>query len=94
MLGQKGRHFAHNIFKFIFLYVSCSIPIQISLKSINMSLIIKTGAWLVHMLAWRQTQATDCLAFWQTHTQMRVCVCVTRPWWVNYDMLNVELNLR
>ena len=50
---QNGRHFADNIFKYIFLNENIWIPIKISLKFVPKGLINNIPA-LVQIMAWRR----------------------------------------
>ena len=53
-LGQNGRHFADDIFKYIFMNQKFSISIRISLKFVLKGQIDKKSA-LVKVMDWRRT---------------------------------------
>ena len=76
---QNGRHFAADIFKYIFLNENVWIPIKISLKFVPKGWINNIPA-LVPMMAWRRPGdkplSEPMLDSLLTH------ICVTRPQWV------------
>ena len=76
---QNGRHFADDIFKYIFLNENVWIPIKISLKFVPKGWINNIPA-LVPMMAWRRPGdkplSEPMLISLLTH------ICVTRPQWV------------
>ena len=77
---QKGRHFADDIFKCIFLNEHVWIPIKISLKFVPKDPINNIPA-LVQIMAWRRPGdkplSESMMVNLPTH------ICVTRPQWVN-----------
>ena len=77
---QNGRHFADDIFKYIFLNENVWIPIRISLKFVPKGPINNIPA-LVQIMAWRRPgdkPLSEPVMFGLlTH------ICVTRPEWVN-----------
>ena len=77
---QNGRHFADNIFKWIFLTESVWISINISLKFVPIVQINNIPA-LVQIMAWRRPGdkplSEPMMLSWLTQK------CVTRPQWVN-----------
>ena len=77
---QNGRHFADDIFKWIFLNENIWIPIKISLKFVPKVLINNIPA-LVQKMAWCRPSDKP------LSEPMMVCllahICVTRPQWVN-----------
>ena len=78
---QNRRHFADDIFTYIFLNENVWIPIKISLKFVSKSPINNIPA-LVQIMAWRRPgdkPLSEPMMFsLTTHT------CVTRPQWVKY----------
>ena len=76
----NGRHFADDIFKFIFLNENVWIPIKISLKFVPKGQINNIPA-LVQIMAWRRPGdkplSEPMMVSLPTH------ICVTRPQWVN-----------
>ena len=76
---QNGRHFAHDIFKCIFLNENIWIPIKISLKFVHKGPINNIPA-LVQIMAWRRPGdkplSEAMMVSLLTH------ICVTRPQWV------------
>ena len=77
---QNGRHFADDIFKYIFLNANVWIPITISLKFVPEGPIDNIPA-LVQIMAWRRPGdkplSEPMMLSLLTH------ICVTRPQWVN-----------
>ena len=77
---QNGRHFADDIFNFIFLNENIWIPIKISLKFVPNDPINNIPA-LVQIMAWRRPGdkplSEPMMVNLQTH------ICVTRPQWVD-----------
>ena len=76
---QDGRHFADDIFKYIFLNENVSIAIKISLKFVPKGPINNNLA-LVQIIAWRRPGdkplSEPMMVSLPTH------ICVTRPQWV------------
>ena len=76
---QNGRHFADDIFKYIFLNENVWIPIKSSLKSVPKGRINNIPA-LVPIMAWRRPGdkplSEPLMVSLLTH------ICVTRPQWV------------
>ena len=87
---QNGRHFADDIFKYIFLNENVWIPIKISLKFVPKGRMNNIPA-LVQMMAWRRPGdkplSEPMMVSLPTHT----CICVTRPPWVN--AISQQLNI-
>ena len=79
-LSEKGRHFADDIFKRIFVNENVWIPIKISLKFVPKGPINSIPA-LVQIMAWRRSGdkplSEPMIVSLLTH------ICVTRPQWVN-----------
>ena len=77
---QNGRHFADDIFKWIFLNNDLWIPIKISLKFVPKDA-INNIPFLVRIMAWRRSGdkplSEPIMVSILTH------ICVTRPQWVN-----------
>ena len=77
---QNGRHFADDMFKYIFLNENVWIPIEISLTFVPMGSINNNPA-LFQKMAWRRPGdkplSEPMMVSSLTHT------CVTRPQWVN-----------
>ena len=82
---QNGRHFADDIFKRIFLNENILIPIQISLKFVPKGSINNIPA-LVQIMAWRRPGdkplSEPMMVNLPTH------ICVTRPQWVKFTLLD------
>ena len=82
---QNGRHFAEDIFKYIFLNENVWVPIKISLKVVPKGRINNIPA-LVQKMAWRRPGdkplSEPMMVSLPTH------ICVTRPQWVK-DVLVV-----
>ena len=86
---QNGRHFADDIFRYIFLNETVWIPIEISLKFVPNGPIHNIPA-LVRIMAWRRPGdkplSEPMMVRLPTH------ICVTRPQWVKtwhgVDMCN------
>ena len=76
---QKGRHFADDIFKWIFLNENVWIPIKISLKTVPQGPINNIPA-LVQMMAWRRPG--DKPLSGPMMVRLLTHICVTRPQWV------------
>ena len=76
---QNGRHFADDIFKYIFLNENAWIPIKISLTFVPKGRINNILA-LVQIMAWRRPGdkplSEPMMVSLPTH------ICVTRPQWV------------
>ena len=79
---QNGRHFADDIFKWIFLNENVSIPIKILLKFVPQGPINNTPA-LVQMMAWRRPG--DKPLSEPMMVRLPTQMCVTRPQWVNAE---------
>ena len=77
---QKGRHFADDIFKWIFLNENVWIPIKISLKFVPQGPINNILA-LVQIMAWRRPG--DKPLSGPMMVRLPTHICVTRPQWVN-----------
>ena len=77
---QNGRHFADDIFKYLFLNENVWIPIKISLKFVPKGRINHIPA-MVQIMAWRRPGdkplSEPMMVSLPTH------ICVTRPQWVN-----------
>ena len=77
---QNGRHFADDIFKWIFLNENVWIPIKISLKFVPQGPINNIPT-LVQIMVWRRPGdkplSGPMMVTLPTH------ICVTRPQWVN-----------
>ena len=89
---QNGRHFADDIFKYIFLNENVWTPIKISLKFVPKGPINDKPA-LVQIMAWRRPGdkplSEPMLFSLPTH------ICVTRPQWVNiknWDYVTSDLS--
>ena len=78
---QNGRHFADDIFKWIFLNENVSIPIKIPMKFVPKCPINNIPA-LVQIMAWRRPGdkplSEPMMVSLTTH------IYVTRPQWVNW----------
>ena len=88
---QNGRHFADDIFKFIFLNENVWIPIKISLKFVPKGPINNIPA-LVQIIAWRRPGdkplSEPMMVGFLTH------ICITRPQWDNNkSMLPISVAL-
>ena len=79
-LRQNGRHFADDIFKWIFLNENVWIPIQISRKFVPQSPIHNIPS-LVQIMAWRRPG--DKPLSGPMMVRLPKHICVTRPQWVN-----------
>ena len=81
---QNGRHFADDIFKYIFLNENVWIPIKISPKFAPKGRINNIPA-LVQIMAWRRPGdkplSEPMMVSLPTH------ICVTRPQWVNLNSI-------
>ena len=79
-LRQNGRHFADDIFKYIFSNENVWILIKFSLKFVPKGPIHIIPAF-VQVMAWRhpgdKPLSEPMMVCWPTH------ICVTRPQWVN-----------
>ena len=77
---QSGRHFADDIFKYIFLNENARISLKISLKFVPKVRVNNIPA-LVQIMAWRRPcdkpLSEPMMVSLLTH------ICVTRPQWVN-----------
>ena len=77
---QNGRHFADDIFKYIFLNENACISLKISLKFVPRGPINNIPS-LVQIMAWRRPGdkplSEPMMIILLTH------ICVTRPQWVN-----------
>ena len=76
---QNGRHFADDIFKWIFMNKNVWIPIEISLKFVPKGPINNIPA-LVQVMAWRR--AGDKPLSEPMMSSLLTHICVTRPQWV------------
>ena len=76
---QNGRHFADDIFKWIFLNENVCIAITISLKFVPQCPIKNIQA-LVQIMAWRRTG--DKPFSGPMVVRLPTHICVTRPQWV------------
>ena len=76
---QNGRHFADDIFKWIFLNENVWIPIKISLKFVPLGPINNIPA-LVQIMAWRRPG--DKPLSGPMMVRIPTHICVTRPQWV------------
>ena len=87
---QNGRHFADDIFKYIFLNENVWIPIEISLKFVPKGGINNIPV-LVPIMAWRRPGdkplSESIMVSLLTH------ICVTRPQWVNMKSKTLQKNL-
>ena len=77
---QNGRHFADDIFKYIFLNANVWIPITISLKFVPEGPIDNIPA-LVQIMAWRRPGAKPLSE--PMMLSLLTHICVTQPQWVN-----------
>ena len=77
---QNGRHFADDIFKWIFLNENVWIPIKISLKFVPRGPTNNITA-LVQIKAWRRPG--DKPLSGPMMVRLPTQICVTRPLWVN-----------
>ena len=77
---QKGRHFADDIFKCIFLNENVWIPIKISLKFVPLGPLSNIPV-LVQIMGWRRPG--DKLLSGPMMVRLPTRICVTRPQWVN-----------
>ena len=90
---QNGRHFAHDIFKRIFLNGNVWISINISLRSVPGGPIDNIPA-LVQIMAWRwpgdKPLSEPMMVNLLTH------ICVTRPQWLNphYNTIIIFQNIK
>ena len=78
---QNGRHFADDIFKYIFINESVWIPIKISQKFVPRGPINNIQA-LVQIMAWRHPgdkPLSDAMV-----VSLPTHICVTRPQWVKF----------
>ena len=76
---QNGRHFADDIFNFIFLNENIWIPIKISLKFVPIDPINNIPA-LVQIMAWRRPGDKPLSELMMVN--LLTHICVTRPHWV------------
>ena len=76
---QNGRHFADDIFKWIFLNENVWVPTEISLKFVPHGPINNIAA-LVQIMAWRQPG--DKPLSGPMIVRLPTHICVTRPQWV------------
>ena len=83
---QNGRHFADDIFKCIFLNENVWIPIKISLKFVPKGPINNIPS-LVQIMVWRRP--CDKPLSEPMMVRLLTHICVTRPQWVNVDVLYV-----
>ena len=85
---QNGRHFADDIFKWIFLNENVWILINISLKFVPQGPINNIPA-LVQIMAWRRRG--DKPLSGPMMDRLPTHICVTRPQWVNSDLCSASL---
>ena len=78
---QNGRHFADDIFKYIFLNENVWIPIRISMKFVPKGPINNIPA-LVQIMACRHLSDKPSLSEPRMISSL-THICVTRPQWVN-----------
>ena len=85
---QNGRHFADDMFKWIFLNENVWIPIEISQKFVPKGSFNNNPA-LFQIMAWRrpgdEPLSETMMVSSLTH------ICVTRPQWVNWPALRAGL---
>ena len=81
---QNGRHFADNIFKFIFFHENAWILLKISLKFVPNVRINNIPA-LVQIMAWRRKG--DKPLSEPVMISLLTYICVTRPQWVTHCSL-------
>ena len=82
---QNGRHFADDIFKWIFLNENVWISIKISLKFVPQGFSINNILALVQIMAWRRSGDKPLSGPMLFRLPTRICV--TRPQWVNTAQL-------
>ena len=87
-LRQNGRHFADDIFKWIFLNENVWIPIKISLKFVPHGPINNIPA-LVQIMAWRRPD--DKPLSGPMMVRLPTHICVTRPQWVKWTLSSTHL---
>ena len=78
---QNGRHFADDIFKWIFLNENVWIPIKFSVKFVPQGPINNIPA-LVQIMAW--CRPGDKPLSGPMMVRLPTHICVTRPQWVNW----------
>ena len=78
-LRRNGRHFADDIFKYIFLNENVWIPIKISIKFVPKGPINNIPA-LVQIMAWRRPGDKPLSEPMMVNLTMHICI--TRPQWV------------
>ena len=76
---QNGRHFADDIFKWIFLNENVWIPIKFSLKFVPQGPINNIPA-LVQIMAWRRSGDKPLIG--PMMARLPTYICVTQPQWV------------
>ena len=85
---QNSRHFADDIFRYIFLNDNVRILFKISLKFVPKGLIDNNPA-LVQIMAWRcpgdKPLSEPMMVNFPTH------ICLTRPQWVNKITINSNI---
>ena len=80
---QNGRHFADDIFEYIFLNQNVSISMKISLNFVSEGPIDNIPA-LVQIMAWRRP--SDKPLSETMMVRLLTHICVTRPQWVNSNI--------
>ena len=88
---QNGRHFADDVFKYIFLKKNVRISIYISLKFVCKGSISNIPAFVL-IMAWRRPG--DKLLSEPMMVRPLTHICVTRPQWVNAHQLLSTTKLR
>ena len=81
--GQNGRHFADDVFEYIFLNENIWISIKISPTFVHKGLINNIPA-LIQIMAWRRPgdkPLSEPMMF-----SLMTYICATRPQWVNTSM--------
>ena len=84
---QNGRHFADEIFKYIFLNENVWIPIKMSLNFVPMGRINNIPA-LVQIMAWRRPGGKQLSE--PMMVRLPTHICVTRPQWVTLILLRAK----
>ena len=86
---QNGRHFADDIFKYIFLNQNVWIPNKISLKFVPKGQINNIPA-LVQIIPW--CRPGDKPLSEPMMVRLKTHICVTRPQWVNDSAWYIHLS--
>ena len=84
---QNGRHFADDIFKWIFLNENVWIPIKISLKFVPQGPINNIPT-LVQIMAWHRP--CDMPLSRPMMVRLPMYICINRPQWVNSHGINTK----